>query len=102
MATIKNQGGCPCPRCLVTLSDTSNMGTKRDMNFRQSKNQIRVDNLQYRAHVTSARKIIYENNYVVNSVAIDKILKPTSLVPTRVRTNGKRHFKTLTDNDVPD
>jgi hypothetical protein len=44
----------------------------------------RSDDLQRRGKIQSARSLIYEKNYQVNSSAVEKLLKPESLVPTSV------------------
>jgi len=45
---------------------------------------VRVDDEARRWKVKIAREIIYEKNYVVNSKAVDAILKAQSLVLTDV------------------
>lgn len=75
-------GDCPCPRCLIPKDRTHQLGTKRDQRWR--KTHARVDNLHYRAKISSARNIIYKNNRTVNSVFVERLLKPQSLVPNDV------------------
>lgn len=90
MATIKNNGNCPCPRCKVRKQDISKLGMKSDMASRRSetyKTGIRKDDLHYRAIISSSRKVVYENDYGVDSKAIDRILKAESLVPTSVSSS---------------
>ena len=84
IATIRDMGNLPCPRCLVPKTQISNLGTPRDTNTRTKK--IRKDNLEYRCKIECAREIIYKQKYSVNSEAVENILKPESLVPTNVRT----------------
>jgi hypothetical protein len=55
----------------------------RDMTQRET--LARVDDLSRRNRVASAREIIYEKKYAVNSRAVENLLKPESLVPTAVR-----------------
>ena len=43
-----------------------------------------VDNLQCQAKITAAHKMIYEENWAVNSTPVQHLLKPESLVPTKV------------------
>jgi hypothetical protein len=45
----------------------------------------RMDDSQRRSKVSAARKLIYEKNLQVNSTAVEKLLRETSLVPTVVR-----------------
>jgi len=58
------------------------MGQKRDM--KQRKTRARVDDEMTRSKVKLARDIIYNRNYVVNSKAVEAILKAQSWVPTTV------------------
>ena len=58
------------------------IGTKRDK--KQRLTLARVDNLSYRAKISSARKLIYESNFAVDSLPVQRLLKPESLVPTEV------------------
>ncbi|KAK7013429.1 GLOBIN domain-containing protein [Favolaschia claudopus] len=80
LATIKYFGGCPCPRCFVDKDQISQMGTKVDMRRRQN---IREDTPWYRKTIETARRWIFERGYLVAGAAINRMLKPTSLVPTR-------------------
>lgn len=77
-------GSCPCPRCLTPKDLLDQLGTGRDKNRRAR--LARIDNLQYRVKVSSARDVIYNQNCAVNSRFVDNILKPESLVPTEVRS----------------
>jgi len=54
-----------------------------DMTQRVS--MARMDDNQHRSKVFAARKLIYEKNLQVNSTAVEKLLRETSLVPTVVR-----------------
>lgn len=90
LATIRNLGDCPCPRCLVPLSLADRFGTPEDMQFRV--NQPRVDDPDRQKKVSKARKLIYgkitkkkDTNYGVGSAAVERHLKGQSLVPTDVR-----------------
>jgi hypothetical protein len=83
LASIRDKGCRPCPRCLVFKQEIKNLGLPKD---RQQRVQFaRVDNLQRLNKISSARRIIYEDNYLVNSAAVERILKEESLVPTSVR-----------------
>lgn len=75
-------GNCPCPRCLIPKDRAHQFGTKRDK--KQRKSLARVDTLQYQVNVSSARKIIYQDNRTVQSKLVDNILKTKSLAPTEV------------------
>lgn len=56
---------------------------KRDIAQRES--LARVDDEEHRDDVTRAREFIYENDYAVNSVAVENLLSEDSYVPTAVR-----------------
>ena len=82
LATIRDLGRCPCPRCLVQLSQVHNMGTIRDMKLRDTK--ARIDDDGRRRKVDIAREIIYKKNYAVDSEWVEVHLQEQSLVPTLV------------------
>lgn len=84
LATIKYLGGCPCPRCLITKAQIPEMGTKYDMRRRHDPSNIRVDDSWLRRKIEMTRKWIFELGYLVHGTAVEAILKPHSLVPTRV------------------
>jgi len=87
MCSIRNMGGCPCPRCLIPMESMHLIGTKRDT--KQRTTLARIDNLSRQAKVGSARRLIYESNFAVDCAAVERLLKPESLVPTAV----SRHLK---------
>ena len=82
LASIRNLGRCPCPRCLILLDRVPNMGMRRDMAQRMS--LARVDNLERRSRIKAARDIIYVKNYRTDSKAVEDLLQKDSLVPTAV------------------
>ena len=82
LASIRNLGACPCPRCLVPLSRAHNLGMARDMSQRVT--MARVDDASRRGRVYAARRLIYEKKYRINGAAIEDLLKDQSLVPTSV------------------
>ncbi len=75
-------GNCPCPRCLIPKDRTDLLGTKRDQKQRIS--LARVDDLSFKTKISSSREIIYKNKHPVDSVLVQRILKPQSLVPIEV------------------
>ena len=79
MATIRDKGLAPCPRCLVAKSKLDNLGLVRDM-------AIRVSGFRkYMASkVEAARRLIYESAKPIAGVAVDGLLKEFSGVPTKV------------------
>ena len=75
-------GNCPCPRCLIPLSRIQNLGTVLD---RKQRNDLaRVDDETRRDKIRTAREIIYQKHYAVDSEHVDAVLKAESLVPTVV------------------
>src|ERR1700722_20155415 len=83
MATIRNLGLCPCPRCTTLLSQVHLLGTKSSRQARTS--LARLDDPQRRNLLSAAREAIYKQNYDIDSAAVERMLKPSSLVPTSVR-----------------
>ena len=83
LASIRNLGACPCPRCLIPLSRVHNLGMIRDMSQRVT--MARVDDNSRQGKVYAARRLMYEKQYRVNGAAIESLLKDQSLVPTSVR-----------------
>lgn len=89
LATIRNLGDCPCPRCLIPISLAHNFGTPEDKQYRIHK--ARVDDSNRQTKVSKARKLIYgkigrkkDTNFGVGSAAVERLLKDQSLVPTDV------------------
>ena len=83
IASIRNLGKCPCPRCLIPLSQVHNLGMPRDMSQREV--MAHVDNAEWQGKVFAAQRLIYEKNSLVNGAAIEALLQDVSLVPTSVR-----------------
>ena len=82
IATIRNLGTCPCPRCLIPKTQTHLLATESDL--RQRILLSRSDTTQRREKVVSARKLIYERHYAVDATHVEELLKDESLVPTVV------------------
>ena len=74
-------GDHPCPRCKVKKSEISKLASKRDMKVRK---RVREDDTTRQDKIKLSRKFIYEQGYVVNSKAVENLLKDESLVPTMV------------------
>jgi len=83
IATIRDKGGCPCPRCLIPKQYLPGLGTTSDMKLRTE--QLRSDTTERREKIIQARNFIYDKGYVVNSKNVDNLLKEESYVPTEVR-----------------
>jgi hypothetical protein len=80
LATIRDKGLCPCPRCLIPKAKTDLMGQARDLAQRISHTR----NILYDV-VQTARRFIYQSAIPINGTAVEQLLKPTSSVPTVVR-----------------
>jgi hypothetical protein len=81
VATIRQLGGCPCPRCLIPTARLQNLGMSRD---RQQRSTLARSNASRDQSVATARSLVYEGNYGVDSTAIELLLKPESWVPNSV------------------
>lgn len=82
MASIRNIGDCPCPRCTILLSEVHNIGMPLDRSDRKTK--ARCDNTARQNKVNEARSLINDYGHIVNSADVERLLKPESLVPTSV------------------
>jgi len=58
------------------------MGMRRDTTQRMS--LVRIDDLNRRSRINTAREIIYCKNYKIDSKAVEDLLREDSLVPTAV------------------
>ncbi|KAJ3724747.1 hypothetical protein C8R42DRAFT_719390 [Lentinula raphanica] len=77
LATIRDLGNCPCPRCLCPKASLKQMGTRRDLAIR--KNTARTFLI---GRVKKARDYIYRKGYGIRSARVEELLKATSSVPT--------------------
>ncbi|KJA13981.1 hypothetical protein HYPSUDRAFT_150924 [Hypholoma sublateritium FD-334 SS-4] len=90
LATIRDQGLCPCPRCLVAMANLSKLGKARDSKTRLE----RLRTFMY-TNVVKARKLIYEKANSAAGSGVDRWLKEFSGVPTMnafVERLGKDKF----------
>jgi hypothetical protein len=83
IATIKDMGSCPCPRCLTPKACFDLLGLCRDM-------RDRLANLQTYclAGVTKARGFIYTLGNTVDGLKVQTTLGEGSWVPTVVSAFG--------------
>lgn len=79
LATIRDKGLSPCPRCLVPKSKLDQTGTKRDSNFRLKNVRTYLFN-----YVQIARNAIYKSAAAIAGTVVNRLLKATSSVPTMV------------------
>ena len=82
IATIKDFGARPCPRCLVSVDQICAVGREDDQKWR--KESCRQDNAERRKKVDDARKSLYDDGYAITGDHVDGLLKDESLVPTKV------------------
>jgi hypothetical protein len=83
IATVRDMGACPCPRCLVRKPDLYLLGTYQDQQLRHD--HARHDDDAFRRAIRHARNLIYNKGYVVNSNSYEfETLNKMSLVPTEV------------------
>ena len=81
LACVRSLGACPCPWCFIKKEHIRNLGTKVDG---QRRAKLRTCDQGYQQKIETARKIIYEKGYVVNSKAVDGVIGSQSFTPTRV------------------
>ena len=79
LATIRDQGLCPCPRCLVPKQKLDQLGSFADTRIRVCK-ACKYDG----ESICEARRLIYEHGLAINSAAVQRKLMATSSVPTLV------------------
>ena len=92
LATIRDNGLCPCPRCLMPKTHLDRTGWVHDLNFRT--NNVR----QYlHAKVQAAQSFIYQLGHAVAGARVDGLLKLTSSVPTLVSKLLFQHKSTWLD-----
>ncbi len=79
LATIRDKGLFPCPRCLVPKTELQNLGLKRDQANREKNHRLyRLDK------VDPARRAIYNHGMSIRSSAVEALLRGFSGVPTLV------------------
>ncbi|KZT38989.1 hypothetical protein SISSUDRAFT_1128360 [Sistotremastrum suecicum HHB10207 ss-3] len=99
IATIRDKGLCPCPRCLVKKKDIGHLGLPEDLRTRNE--DLRKNGAQYRSRVSQSRSAIYSQGKGLTSKAVDDLLKEFSEVPTtnafieRLGPQGLNVFKML-------
>ncbi|KAH6907330.1 hypothetical protein BKA70DRAFT_1490869, partial [Coprinopsis sp. MPI-PUGE-AT-0042] len=77
LATIRDKGLCPCPRCLIPKEKLHLMGQVPDMRSRFTKvRHFLWDKVQV------ARRYIYRHGWGVKSEHVEGLLRTTSSVPT--------------------
>ena len=82
IATIRDFGLCPCPRCLIWKEDIPKLGTEDDRQTREKSR--RSDTTERQTRVEQARENLYQGGYSLAGDYVDGILKEDSMVPTKV------------------
>ena len=83
LASIRNLGEHPCPRCLIPLSHAHRFGMPLDR--KQRSRLAHQDTVGYRAIVSGARNVIYMQYHGVESKHVTHGLSAYSAVPISVR-----------------
>jgi hypothetical protein len=65
IATIRDMGLCPCPRCTIKKEDIGALGTTTDMESCQI--NVKCDDDNFRAIFQKARDNIYQGGYALGS-----------------------------------
>lgn len=80
LAGTRNNGLCPCHRCLVTQGDLANLGAPTDVERDSPRKEADILKL-----TELAQQEITKNGFAVDSDSkVEVHLKPQSLVPSRV------------------
>jgi hypothetical protein len=79
LATIRNQGLCPCLRCLVLKRKLDQLGVHAD-----TRDQISKARKYDSGPVCNTWRLIYELGMAINRAAVQRELKSTSAVPILV------------------
>ncbi|KAG8679254.1 hypothetical protein FRC09_019100, partial [Ceratobasidium sp. 395] len=80
LATIRDKGACPCPRCLVPMDRVHKMGTRSDMRIRSK--GLRRDSVKRQKLIQKAKAIIFKEQKAVDNKDVEALLQPNSWVPT--------------------
>ncbi|KAF9038247.1 hypothetical protein BJ165DRAFT_1532122 [Panaeolus papilionaceus] len=76
LATIRDKGMCPCPRCLVQSDKLDQLGTREDTDKRGQHRTYQANKVE------KARVFIYKKAKPINGVDVEALLKKFSGVPT--------------------
>ncbi|KAF7974699.1 hypothetical protein HWV62_11479 [Athelia sp. TMB] len=76
LASIRCNGRCPCPRCLVEKSEIHKLGQVKD---RQTRSKLRSF---IGSSILKARDFIYKTGHIINSTFVEALLFAQSWAPT--------------------
>ncbi|KAF9551238.1 hypothetical protein CPC08DRAFT_768761 [Agrocybe pediades] len=77
LATIRDKGLCPCPRCMIKKTFLDRLGLRRDISIRI--NEFRT---YFMTLVKKARNLIYSEGKSITGSQVQELLKEKSAVPT--------------------
>ncbi|KAF8233087.1 hypothetical protein L208DRAFT_1142259, partial [Tricholoma matsutake] len=77
LGTTHNKGDWICPQCTTPTAEFNKLGHQQDMKGRITQSQSYLSSL-----VNRARDCIYCAGYTINATAVERMLRPMSLVPT--------------------
>jgi len=87
LATIRDKGLCPCPHCLAPKAKLDCVGQISDTKIRTNQAHKYQDISE---SVNKARDAIYKQGVPIGGVYVQRLLKPTSTVPTLVSSSPFR------------
>lgn len=82
MATIRDNGTYPCPRCLIEKKNIPSLGMVSDIRFRLR--TAREDDQEFRDKIDQAHALIYRDKKPFANADVEALLKDQSLVPSKV------------------
>ncbi len=88
LACIKTLGRFPCLRCVISKDGITTLGTKSDMQKRDSDRTLRVDSHALKHDIEVAWKWIYVDGKPLISKRLEDLLSTKSLVPTWVHAHS--------------
>ncbi|KAI0069257.1 hypothetical protein BV25DRAFT_1867060 [Artomyces pyxidatus] len=89
LATIRNLGACPCPRCTIPKADIPELGMLRDESRRVK--HARTDDETFQRKAALASDAVYRLGKGVKSVPVERLVSPESYVPTENAFSQRLH-----------
>ncbi|KAG8692955.1 hypothetical protein FRC09_010842, partial [Ceratobasidium sp. 395] len=80
LATVRDKGTCPCPRCLVPMDRVHMMGSRSDMRMRSK--GLRRDSVKRQKLIQTAQSLVFKQQKAVDNKEVEALLKPNSWVLT--------------------
>jgi hypothetical protein len=82
LACIKMLGSFPCPQCLISKEGIAALGSKSDMQKRESEKVLHINNHTHRHDIELAQRWVYVKGKPLTSKRFKDLLGMKSLVPT--------------------